>query len=81
MARKRKRLVIHIGMHKTGSTTIQRFLSRNRLVLRLAGVLYPESCGADGRRTTTTAAHGVVRGAARGELLSAGSVAAGVTVL
>ena len=50
MARKRKRLVIHIGMHKTGSTTIQRFLSRNRLVLRLAGVLYPESCGADGRR-------------------------------
>ena len=50
MARARKRLIIHIGMHKTGSTSIQRFLSRNRLALRMAGVLYPESCGADGRR-------------------------------
>lgn len=46
----RKRLIIHIGMHKTGSTSIQRFLSRNRLALRLAGVLYPTSYGADGRR-------------------------------
>lgn len=46
----RTRLVIHIGMHKTGSSSIQRFLSRNRLALRLFGVFYPESRGADGRR-------------------------------
>ncbi|MEL7463573.1 MAG: hypothetical protein AAFN79_05875 [Pseudomonadota bacterium] len=46
----RKRLVIHIGMHKTGSSAIQHFLSRNRLALRACGVLYPASIGADGRR-------------------------------
>lgn len=44
------RLIIHIGMHKTGSSSIQRFLSRNRIALRAFGVLYPPSRGADGRR-------------------------------
>lgn len=46
----RKRLVVHIGMHKTGSSAIQHFLSRNRLLLRASGVLYPESIGPDGER-------------------------------
>ena len=46
----RQRLVLHIGMHKTGSTSIQRFFSRNRLALSLAGIVYPLSVGADGRR-------------------------------
>ncbi len=37
-------------MHKTGSSTLQRFLSRNRIGLRALGVYYPPSTGADGRR-------------------------------
>ncbi|MEM8752760.1 MAG: hypothetical protein AAGF90_07270 [Pseudomonadota bacterium] len=45
-----RRLILHIGMHKTGATSIQRFLSRNRLALRALGVLYPRTRGADGRR-------------------------------
>lgn len=45
----RKRLILHIGMHKTGSTTIQRFFARNRWLLRRLGVCYPESRGPDGR--------------------------------
>ncbi|MEM7525833.1 MAG: hypothetical protein AAF360_19175 [Pseudomonadota bacterium] len=46
----RKRLILHIGMHKTGSTSIQRYLSRNRRLLRLVGIHYPETRGPDGRR-------------------------------
>ncbi|MGB0506128.1 MAG: hypothetical protein ACPGGK_08010, partial [Pikeienuella sp.] len=45
----RKRLILHIGMHKTGSTTIQRFFARNRWLLRRLGICYPESRGIDGR--------------------------------
>ncbi len=52
----RRRLVIHIGMHKTGSSSIQHYLSRNRRLLRLLGVLYPDSVGADGRRQPKHAA-------------------------
>lgn len=46
----KKRLIIHIGMHKTGSSSIQRFLSRNRYLLRAWGVYYPTSRGAGGQR-------------------------------
>lgn len=46
----RQRLVIHIGMHKTGSSSIQRCLSRNRWALRRLGVYYPPSIGPDGER-------------------------------
>ena len=35
------KLFIHIGPHKTGSTSIQRFLSGNRAFLRTKGLLYP----------------------------------------
>lgn len=37
-------------MHKTGSSSIQRYLSLNRAALRLFGVYYPRSIGPDGRR-------------------------------
>ena len=46
----KKRLILHIGMHKTGSTSIQRFFSRNRRLLGLLGLCYPISIGPDGRR-------------------------------
>ncbi len=45
---KRKRLILHIGMHKTGSSSVQRYFSRNRIVLRRMGVCYPRSFGPDG---------------------------------
>jgi len=43
-----KRCVIHIGTEKTGSSTIQRFLSLNRKRFAKDGVLYPASTGNDG---------------------------------
>ena len=36
------RLIIHIGLHKTGTTSFQNFLHLNRDALLKAGVLYPE---------------------------------------
>jgi hypothetical protein len=36
------KLVIHIGLHKTGTTTFQTFLHLNRKTLLEAGVFYPE---------------------------------------
>lgn len=39
----RGRLMIHIGPHKTGSTTIQRFLAENSDALASEGVLYPHA--------------------------------------
>jgi hypothetical protein len=35
------RIVVHIGLHKTGSTAIQAALSANRLALARRGILYP----------------------------------------
>ncbi|MGB1214163.1 MAG: hypothetical protein ACPG4X_12415 [Pikeienuella sp.] len=46
----RTRLILHIGMHKTGSSAIQRFLSRNRWVLGKLGIAYPHSLGPTGQR-------------------------------
>lgn len=43
------RLVLHIGMHKTGSTSLQRFFVRNRWLLRVLGIDYPDARGPDGR--------------------------------
>ena len=37
----RQRLILHIGTHKTGSTTIQNYFYFNRLWLRFLGVHYP----------------------------------------
>lgn len=39
------RIDLHIGLEKTGSTSIQGFLRGNREALLAAGVLYPESPG------------------------------------
>ncbi len=44
------RLLLHIGMHKTGSTSLQRFFVRNRLPLRMLGINYPDACDATGKR-------------------------------
>ena len=38
-----KTAYIHIGTHKTGSTSIQDFLFKNRTKLRDRGFLYPLS--------------------------------------
>jgi len=39
----RKKLFIHIGTHKTGTSAIQNFLFMNREALRQKGFLYPET--------------------------------------
>lgn len=36
-----RRCIIHIGTHKTGSTSLQRFFHANRRTLEGAGILYP----------------------------------------
>jgi hypothetical protein len=43
-----KRIVVHIGTEKTGTTTIQGFLSLNRRELQQEGVLYPSFSGKRG---------------------------------
>jgi hypothetical protein len=40
---RKKRLYIHCGLHKTGTTALQFFLRNNTERLRTAGVLYPNS--------------------------------------
>jgi hypothetical protein len=40
-----KRIVIHIGAEKTGSTTIQNFLFLNRYILKDAGIYFAQSPG------------------------------------
>ncbi len=37
-------IFIHIGYNKTGTTAIQHFLSQNRNLLSMQGILYPEKC-------------------------------------
>ena len=37
-----RRLVIHIGSEKTGTTSIQNFMSANRKILESQGIIYPE---------------------------------------
>ncbi|MEX1115791.1 MAG: hypothetical protein WEB53_11115 [Akkermansiaceae bacterium] len=43
------RLLLHIGMHKTGSTSLQRFFVRNRAVLGCLGIDYPKAFDANGQ--------------------------------
>jgi hypothetical protein len=38
-----KRLYLHIGTHKTGTTSVQRFLNSNREQLRRQGLVYPNT--------------------------------------
>lgn len=44
--------VIHIGTEKTGTSSIQRFLSANRQQLLSEGIVYPLRCGAEGGSQT-----------------------------
>ena len=37
------RIILHIGLYKTGTTAVQKFFARNRSELARRGVLYPES--------------------------------------
>jgi hypothetical protein len=38
-----KKIIIHIGQAKTGTTTLQKYLSRNRGKLLRQGIIYPEA--------------------------------------
>ena len=49
LASKVERCIIHIGTEKTGSKTIQHFLTQRREELKDVGVLYPRLFGADNR--------------------------------
>lgn len=42
-------LLLHIGMHKTGSTSLQRFFVRNRAILKVMGIDYPKAYNANGK--------------------------------
>lgn len=44
---KKKRLILHIGTEKTGSTSIQEFLKTNRKQLRKDGYIVPTTLGKD----------------------------------
>lgn len=37
-----KKLILHIGIHKTGTTAIQQFLLTNRVLLEAQGIFYPQ---------------------------------------
>lgn len=39
----RRELLVHCGLHKTGTTALQNFLTANRAALRQNGVLYPNA--------------------------------------
>lgn len=41
------RLVVHIGLHKTGTTSLQLMLAQNRELLRAHRVLYPEAAAVE----------------------------------
>ena len=50
------KLILHIGTHKTGTTSVQRFLAANREQLRAQGLYYP-STDVGGRFTDQYAHH------------------------
>ncbi|MGI9601134.1 MAG: hypothetical protein ACR2QE_04570, partial [Acidimicrobiales bacterium] len=43
-----KRVTLHIGLHKTGTTMLQALCARNRDALSDQGLLYPSTGGQDG---------------------------------
>ncbi|MCW5713960.1 MAG: hypothetical protein KIT43_05545 [Bauldia sp.] len=49
-----RNIIVHIGMEKTGTTTIQRFCAANRDILVGLGVAYPVSVGSDNHRLLAT---------------------------
>src|ERR1700690_4476721 len=49
---------LHIGTEKTGTTSIQNFLSKNRPRLKKQGIIYPRSPGNQSQRDLTVYALG-----------------------
>ena len=39
-----KKILLHIGRHKTGTSTLQRFFVRNKYIFKSLGFLYPGAC-------------------------------------
>jgi hypothetical protein len=52
-----ERVIIHIGRHKTGSSSIQRALAENSAALRESGVFYPTVFGVNHSRLMISAFH------------------------
>lgn len=50
------RIFLHIGAEKTGTSSVQRFFSRNREALKAAGYLYPASAGNENHMALAAAA-------------------------
>jgi hypothetical protein len=46
----RRRIILHIGYGKTGSSAIQSALARNHALLKTAGILYPEHAASEQAR-------------------------------
>lgn len=39
-----RKIIFHIGNHKTGSSTLQKFLFKNRKILEKSNIVYPDVC-------------------------------------
>ncbi len=63
-------LYLHIGTEKTGSTSIQRFLAKNRRRLQDAGILFPLAPGLDNQRALTAIAEDNVEDSALQEIFN-----------
>ncbi|MEP4165944.1 hypothetical protein [Maricaulis sp.] len=63
------KVVLHIGRHKTGTSSVQRYLSKNREALKRDGVLYPDLGILSGR--IETAHHEFVHALQRGDTSAA----------
>lgn len=59
------RLIIHVGTHKTGTTSIQAYLAANRDALAASGVLYPDATRFIGRHPEVH--HNIATALARSE--------------
>lgn len=49
---------LHIGMNKTGTTALQKYMNQNYMCLRSNGVLYPKSCLIDDAHYTLSSSLG-----------------------
>lgn len=54
------KLVLHIGTEKTGTTSFQAWMAKNRAALRAQGIFYPESLGAQRHIRLSLASHSTV---------------------
>ncbi|MEM9639934.1 MAG: hypothetical protein AAGA19_00420 [Pseudomonadota bacterium] len=63
------RVILHIGMERTGSSALQRYFARNRTVLRVMGVRYPQAEAAGVALEKHQDLVDAIATSARGELL------------